>query len=221
MKISCATISQLLNFIENTVWNWKSISNLFIHNVNYKKSKEEGQPTGEHRKRKWRPSFTYSSRKSLFLGTGRKHCGSFKTKSSQDRNSLLVSLRASLKDEITSEIKSILIESQKKMLKLLKPKTGENMRDNMEEGTENETRNFYTPTSISFRENPNWGFPACWDKIFYYEILESFRAKVILGIIGSERSTPNRLEQLHCWRQFCIKFELWNNHLQSKHPICQ
>ena len=88
----------------------------------------------------------------MFLGTGRKHCGSFKTKSSQDRNSLLVSFSASLKDEITSEIKSIIKESQKEMLKLLKPKTGDNMRENMEEGTENETRSFYTLTK-SVRTN--------------------------------------------------------------------
>ena len=32
------------------------------------------------------------------------------------------------------------------MLELLKPKTRENVRDNYDEETENETRNFYTPT---------------------------------------------------------------------------
>ena len=36
-------------------------------------------------------------------------------------NSFLESLRASLKEEITSEIKNLLVESQKEMLKLLKP----------------------------------------------------------------------------------------------------
>ena len=39
-------------------------------------------------------------------------------------NSLLESLRTSLKEEITSEIRNLLIESQKEMLELLKPKTG-------------------------------------------------------------------------------------------------
>ena len=72
--------------------------------------------------------------------------GPSRPKSHRIENSLLESLRASLKEEITSEIRSLLIESQKEMLKLLKPKTGENMRENTEEETENETRSFYTPT---------------------------------------------------------------------------
>ena len=38
------------------------------------------------------------------------------------------------------------------MLKLLKPKTGESISENIEEETENETRSFYTPTK-SFRIN--------------------------------------------------------------------
>ena len=47
----------------------------------------------------------------------------------RDENSTLESLRASLKEEISSEIKSLLLESQRELLKLLKPKTGENTRD--------------------------------------------------------------------------------------------
>ena len=74
-----------------------------------------------------------------------KYLCSLKSKSHRIENSLLESLRASLKDEIT-DIKSLLVEYQKKMLKLLKPKTGENTRENIEEETENETRRFYTPT---------------------------------------------------------------------------
>ena len=72
--------------------------------------------------------------------------GPSRPKSLRVENSLLESLRASLKEEITSEIKSLLIESQKEMLKLLKPRTGENMRENTEEEMESETRGFYTPT---------------------------------------------------------------------------
>ena len=53
---------------------------------------------------------------------------------------------ASWKEEITSEIKNLLVESQKVMLKLLKPETRENQREKTEEETENETRSFYTPT---------------------------------------------------------------------------
>ena len=67
-------------------------------------------------------------------------------KSPRIENSLLESLRASLKEEITSEIKNLLIESQKEMLKLLKPETRGNVRENIEGEIEEETRNFYTPT---------------------------------------------------------------------------
>ena len=72
--------------------------------------------------------------------------GPSKPKSPRNENSLLESLRASLKEEITSGIKNLLIESQKEMMKLLKPETRENVRENVEEGMENETRSFYTPT---------------------------------------------------------------------------
>ena len=71
--------------------------------------------------------------------------GPSKPKSHRIESSFLEGFRASLKEEITSEIKSLLNESQKERLKLLKPKTGENMRENTEE-MENETRSFYTPT---------------------------------------------------------------------------
>ena len=50
-------------------------------------------------------------------------------------NSFLEDLRASLKEEITSEIKNLLIESQKEMLELLRPETRENIRDNIDEET--------------------------------------------------------------------------------------
>ena len=73
-------------------------------------------------------------------------------KSPRIENGFLESLGASLKEEITSEIKSLFVESQREMLKLLKPKTGENVRENIEKVTENETRNFYTPTK-SVRTN--------------------------------------------------------------------
>ena len=72
--------------------------------------------------------------------------GPSKPKSPRIENSLLESLRASLKEEITSEIKNLLIESQKEMLKLLKPETRGTIRANTEEEVEEETRNFYTPT---------------------------------------------------------------------------
>ena len=67
-------------------------------------------------------------------------------KSPRIENSLLESLRASLKEEITSETKNLLVESQKEMLKLLKPETRGSIRENTEEEVEEEIRNFYTPT---------------------------------------------------------------------------
>ena len=85
--------------------------------------------------------------------------GPSKPKSPRIENSLLESLRASLKEEITSEIKNLLVESQKEVLVLLKPKTREDARHNFDEETENETRNFYTPTKSvrinSTQNDPN------------------------------------------------------------------
>ena len=72
--------------------------------------------------------------------------GPSKPKSPRIENSLLESLRASLKEEITSEIKNLLVESQKEMLKLLKPETRGIVRENTEEEVEEDTRSFYTPT---------------------------------------------------------------------------
>ena len=72
--------------------------------------------------------------------------GPLKPKSPRIESSFLESLRASLKEEITPEIKNLLVESQKEMLKLLKSETRENTRGNTEEEMENETRSFYTPT---------------------------------------------------------------------------
>ena len=69
-----------------------------------------------------------------------------KPKSPRVRNSVLESLRVSLKEEITSEIKSLLMESQREMLKLLRSETEENVRNSTTDETENETRSFHTPT---------------------------------------------------------------------------
>ena len=48
---------------------------------------------------------------------------SSKPKSPRVEGSFLRSLRASLKEEITSEIKNLLVESQREILRLLKPET--------------------------------------------------------------------------------------------------
>ena len=97
--------------------------------------------------------------------------GPSRSKLPRIENSLLESLRTSLKEETTSEIKNLLIESQKEMLELLKPKTRENIRDNFDEETENETRNFCTPTKSvrlnSTQNDPNIGrnTDICWNVV--------------------------------------------------------
>ena len=92
--------------------------------------------------------------------------GPSKPKSPRIENSLLESLRASLKEEITSEIKNLLVESQKEMLKLLKPETRGVVRENTEEEVEEDTRSFYTPTK-SVRINSTQNDPlVCRDRSF-------------------------------------------------------
>ena len=71
--------------------------------------------------------------------------GPSKPKSPRVENSALESLRVSLNEEITSEIKHLLMESQREMLKLLRSETGENVRNSTIDETENET-SFHTPT---------------------------------------------------------------------------
>ena len=68
--------------------------------------------------------------------------GPSRPKSPRVENSFLESIRSSLKEEITSEIKTLLLESQKEMLKLLRSETRENIRDHASEELENETRSF-------------------------------------------------------------------------------
>ena len=72
--------------------------------------------------------------------------GPSKPKSPRIEGSVLENLRASLKEEITSEITNLLVESQREKLRLLKPETRDNAKENVEEETEKETRSFYTPT---------------------------------------------------------------------------
>ena len=78
--------------------------------------------------------------------------GPSSAKSPRVENNFLESLRTSLKDEITSDVRNLIIESQKEMLKLLRPKTGENVRENIGEEQDNENRSFFTPTK-SVRTN--------------------------------------------------------------------
>ena len=58
----------------------------------------------------------------------------------------LEKLKASLKKKITSEIKGLLAEFLKQLLKLLKPRNEENEIEETEPVLENECRCFSTPT---------------------------------------------------------------------------
>ena len=93
--------------------------------------------------------------------------GPSRSKSPRIENSSLENLRASLKEKITSEIKTLLIESQKEMLKLLKPEIREKTRDDIDEEMENETRSFHTPTRSvrinSTQNDPNICRNRCLD----------------------------------------------------------
>ena len=63
-------------------------------------------------------------------------------KSPRIENRTLESLRPSLTEEITSVIKSLLLESQREMLRILKLETKKNVREQGENAPENETREF-------------------------------------------------------------------------------
>ena len=104
--------------------------------------------------------------------------GPSRPKSPRIENSLMENLIASLKEEITSEIKNLLIESQNKMLELLKPKTKENIRDNFDEETENESRSFYTPTK-SVRMNSTQNEP-------------NISRNMVTGVLNDSTNQPKR-----------------------------
>ena len=78
--------------------------------------------------------------------------GPSRTKSHMMENSTLESESFFKKKEITSEIKGMLIQSQKEVLKLLKPKTRENENEETEATSEVNPRNFHTLTkSVRFK----------------------------------------------------------------------
>ena len=77
-------------------------------------------------------------------------------KSPRIENSILEIIRISLKNEIISEIKILLAESQKEMLSLLNSRANANSREEPENEPENETMSFYTPTkSIRINSTQN------------------------------------------------------------------
>ena len=86
--------------------------------------------------------------------------GLSRTKSPRVENSSLERLRVSLKEEMTSEIKNLLAETQRELLQLLKPKTGECIDEEEKTLAESETRSFYTPTK-SIRINSTQNNHSC------------------------------------------------------------
>ena len=73
--------------------------------------------------------------------------GPSRPKSPRIENSALESLRASLREKITSEIKELPMESQRELVRMLKPKTKARENEENEQALQSESRNFYTPTT--------------------------------------------------------------------------
>ena len=107
--------------------------------------------------------------------------GPSRPKSPRVENSFLESIRSSLKEEITSEIRALLLESQKEMLKLLRSETKENVRDQASEELENGTRNLYTPTK-TVRINPTQNED------------HSIIRNMVTGVLNDSTNQPKRTE---------------------------
>ena len=124
--------------------------------------------------------------------------GPSKPKSPRIENSLLESLRASLKEEITSEIKNLLVESQKELLKLLKPETRSNIRENSEEEVEEETRSFYTPTK-SVRISSTQNDPIVGRNTSnHWQLLQLARQSVFVILLHKDISLCNKISKTDC-----------------------
>ena len=80
----------------------------------------------------------------------------FRAKTTWVENSSLESLKASLEAELTSEIKNLLAEYQKELLKFIEPKVGECINEDEETSLESEIRRLFTPTkSIRIKSTQN------------------------------------------------------------------
>ena len=75
--------------------------------------------------------------------------GPSRARSPRVEHGSLESLRVTLKEKITSEIKNLLADSQKELLIMLKPKTGEGSDEGGEIPLENERRSFYPLLNLS------------------------------------------------------------------------
>ena len=104
--------------------------------------------------------------------------GPSRPKSPRVENSFLEGIRSSLQEEITSEIRALLLESQKEMLKLLRSETKENVRDQASEELENEARNLYTPTkTVRINSTQNEDHSIIRNKcVIYRHVREWFHA---------------------------------------------
>ena len=110
-----------------------------------REARKEETTSKETQRMYWRFDFHNCGRNSCHLDQDVVVAGPSIENSPRIWTSVLETLRTTLKVEITSEIKSLLVESQKEMSSLLKPKTGEIVRVETGIDPENETRSFYTP----------------------------------------------------------------------------
>ena len=139
--------------------------------------------------------------------------GPSKPKSPRVENSFLESLRASLKEEITSEINNLLAESQREMLKLLKPETRESVRINIDDETENETRSFYTPTkSVRITSTQNNDTNSSRNISHFVGLEKKRKRKVTTGVCVFLRKVPTKKKSHYYSLRFSTK-------AQTKKPI--
>ena len=102
-----------------------------------------------------------------------------RAKSRRVESSVLENLKKTfLKDEITSELKSLLAYSQKEILKLLKAKSNTNVREEPDEDTENEPRSFYTPTK-SVRINSTQNNDPCNSRNNWFKTRPQSEMKIL------------------------------------------
>ena len=124
--------------------------------------------------------------------------GPSRPKSPRIDNFVLENLRTILREEITSELKNLLIESQKEILKLLKPETRENIRENVEDEPENETRSFYTPTK-TVRINSTQNDPNSCRNTGFLNLAVTVSSRLLSTFQNDLSCFPKRKNRIFCF----------------------
>ena len=112
--------------------------------------------------------------------------GPSREKSPRVESNVLENLRTSLKDEISSELKSLSADTQKEILRPLKTKTNTNVREEPGEDTENETRSFFTPIK-SVRMNSTQNTDPCSCRNSYIMSRANKKGKRAIGAKRAEK----------------------------------